>query len=154
MRYCGLVHVARLAAAPALIRGVRGDRDVTLFGEVLGIQARGLLLHPAVRVRHDDRWIFLLRIVVRRGVDVGGDIQAVELVLDRVDIDLARLVLRDRAIIDERERVLSVVCCGGRDTRHCSNSDDCTRENKCGGAWEFAPAFVDGLANHFDLPYS
>jgi hypothetical protein len=29
---CGLVHTARLAAAAALIRGIRGDRDVALLG--------------------------------------------------------------------------------------------------------------------------
>jgi hypothetical protein len=59
-------------------------------------------------MRHDDRRIARLRIVVRRGVDVGGDIQTVERVLDRVDIDLARLVSRDRTVIDQGERILPV----------------------------------------------
>ena len=117
MRYAGLSTLRGLPPLRALIRGIRGDRDVALFRQALGIQARDLFLHPAVRVRHDDRRIFLLRIVVRRGVDVGGDIQAVELVRDRVNIDLARLVLRDRAGVDQRERILHVTSPAGRGDR-------------------------------------
>jgi hypothetical protein len=41
-------------------------------------------------VGHDDRGIFLLRVVVGRGIDVGGNVQAAQPVLDRVDADLAR----------------------------------------------------------------
>jgi hypothetical protein len=76
---CGFVHAARLATAAALIRGIRRDRDVTLFGQALGIQARDLFLNRAIRMRYDDRRIFLLRIGICRGVDVGDDIQAIEL---------------------------------------------------------------------------
>ena len=116
MRVCPRCAACRRSA---LIRGVRGDRDVALFRQALGIQARDLFLHPAVRVRHDDRRILLLRIVVRRGVDVGGNIQAVQLVRDRVDIDLARLVLRDRAVVDQGERILLVVGRESGGIGHC-----------------------------------
>ncbi len=119
---CGLVDAARPTAAPTLIRGIGGDRDIAPFGEMLGIQARDLFLHPTIRVRHDDRRIFLRRIVVCRGVDVGGNIQAIELIGDRVDIDLARFVLRDRAVINQRERDLLVVGCDSGCIGHCCNS--------------------------------
>ena len=122
MRYAGLSTLRGWPPLRALIRGIRGDRDVALFRQALGIQARDLFLHPAVRVRHDDCRIFLLRIVVRRGVNIGGNIQTVELVRDRVNIDLARLILRDRAFIDQGERILLVVRCPGiarREPSHC-----------------------------------
>jgi hypothetical protein len=57
-------------------------------------------------MRHDDRRICPLRIVVRRGVDVGDDVQAGELVGDRMNVDLPRFVLRDGAAIDKGERIL------------------------------------------------
>lgn len=60
----GLIHVARLAAASALIRCVRGYRDVALFRQALRIQSRDLLFYPAIWVRHNNRRIPLLRIVV------------------------------------------------------------------------------------------
>jgi hypothetical protein len=43
-------------------------------------------------------------VVVGRGVDVRGDGQAAQLVRDRVDVDLARLVAGDRVFVDEAER--------------------------------------------------
>jgi hypothetical protein len=60
-------------------------------------------------VRDHYRRIDLLRIVVGRCVDVGGDVQAIELVADRVDVDLARFVLDERAVVGQGERVLFVV---------------------------------------------
>jgi hypothetical protein len=57
-------------------------------------------------VCNDHGRVSLLRVVVGRGVDVGGDVQTIELVADRVDVDLARFVLADRAIVGEGERVL------------------------------------------------
>ena len=122
----GLVHAARLTATATLVRGIGGDRDVALFGHVLGIQACDLSLHTAIGVGHDDRWIFLLRIEVRRGVDVGDDVQAIELVLHRVDVDFAWFVLRDRTGIDKRERILLVVSCGcSGGFGHARNSNGC-----------------------------
>jgi hypothetical protein len=118
----GLVGVARLAAARALIRRVHRDRDIALFREALRKEAGDLFLHAAVRVRDDNSGIFLVRIVVRRGVDVGGDIQSVKLVFVRVDIDLARHVLGDSAVIDQRERILLVVRCDSRGSGHCMDS--------------------------------
>lgn len=95
----GFVHVARLAATGTLIGRIGGNRYVALLRQALGIQARDLFLHPTIRVRHDDCGIFLRRVIVRGGVDVGGNLQTVELVCDRVDVNLARFVLGDRAVI-------------------------------------------------------
>lgn len=96
----GLVHAARLATACTLVGGIGGDGDVALFGQVLGIEARDLFLHAAVRVRHDDGGIFPALVVTRRRIDVRGNIQPMQLVADWVDVDLARLVRGDRAAID------------------------------------------------------
>jgi hypothetical protein len=62
-------------------------------------------------VGHDDRRIFLLRIIVCRGVNIGGDIQTIERVRDRVNVDLARLIFRNRTFIDQSERILPVIRC-------------------------------------------
>ena len=118
----GLVLVARLAAAAALVGRVHRDGDVSQFRQPLCKEARDLFLDPAVRVRDDDCRIFLLRVVVRRGIDVGGDIQSAQFVFDGVDIDLARLVLRDRAAIGQGKRVLPIVVCQGGAARSADDS--------------------------------
>ncbi|MNY68560.1 hypothetical protein D3C86_2063460 [compost metagenome] len=68
-----------------------------------------MFFHATIGVGNDHGRVGLLRIIVGRGVYVGGDIQTVELVADWMDIDLARFVLADRALIGEGERVLFVV---------------------------------------------
>lgn len=99
------VGIAGRAVLPP-IGSVHRNRDVAKFGQALRVETRDLLLHAAIGVRDHHGWIFLARIVVRRRVDVGGNIQAIELIFGRVDIDLARLVLRDSAVIDQGERIL------------------------------------------------
>ena len=67
------LHQPRLAAAFTLVGGVVGERDEALLGETLGIEAGGLLLHAAERVRHDDRRILTVRIEARRLEEIGDD---------------------------------------------------------------------------------
>ena len=105
----GFVDVARLATAGALVGGVGGNGDIALVSQALGIQARDLFLDPAVGVRDDDGRVFFARIVVGRCVHIGGDIQAVELVGNRMDIDLARFVASDCIGVGQGERVGLVV---------------------------------------------
>ncbi|MNS37119.1 hypothetical protein D3C72_693240 [compost metagenome] len=116
-----LVDAARLSATCALIRGIGGNRDVALFGQSLGIQTGDLLFHAAIGVRHHHRRVGLLRIVVGRGVDVGSDVQAIELVADRMDVDLAGFILGNCTVVSQGERVLFVVGGAGfasRNTDH------------------------------------
>ena len=96
---CGFVHAARFASAATLIGGIRRDRDVAVFREMLGIQTRDLFLNPAIRVRYDDRRIFSARIVVCRSIDIGGNIQTIQFVFDMCYCP-CRLALRDCATID------------------------------------------------------
>ena len=150
----GDIDAARHPAAAALIGRVHRDRDDPLFGEMLGIKAGGLFLHAAIGMRDDDRGVCLRRVVVRRGIDVGDDIEPMQLVCDRVDVDLARLVLRQRAVIDEGERILPVVQrrgdrFGGRCFAHKRHSYQCRGQDKRGGSKEIAPIpMKDGLG-HF-----
>lgn len=50
----GDLEQARLAAALAVVGGVVGQSDDALLGQLLRVQAGGLLLHAAERVRRDD----------------------------------------------------------------------------------------------------
>ena len=103
------VGAARLARAAALVGGVHRHGDVAHLGQALGVQPGGLLLDPAIGVGDHDRSVLLVRIVVGRGVDIGRDRQAIEVVGNRVDVDLARHVLRDRPFVGQGERVEPVV---------------------------------------------
>ncbi|MNY50271.1 hypothetical protein D3C86_1857650 [compost metagenome] len=60
-------------------------------------------------MRNHDGRVDLLRIVVGRRVNVGRDVQAIELVADRMDVDLAGLVLGNCAVVSQCERVFFVV---------------------------------------------
>ncbi|MNI14953.1 hypothetical protein D3C73_682360 [compost metagenome] len=117
----GLVDVARLATAGPLIRRIRRDRDVALIGQALGIQAGDLLLHPAIGMRHDDGRVLLRRVIMGRGVDVGGDVQAVESVGDRMDVDLAWFVLHQRACVGQGVGIVFVVRGLGVNARHADH---------------------------------
>ena len=57
---------ARLAAALAVVRGVVGQGDEALLGELAGVEAGGLLLDAAEGVGDDDGWV-LLGLVEARG---------------------------------------------------------------------------------------
>ena len=119
------IDAARLTTAGALIRRIGSDGDVALFGQALGIQTGNLFLHAAIGVCNDHGRVSLLGVIASRGVDVGGDVQTIELVADRMDVDLARFVGADRAIIGEGERVLLVV--GGQGFAR-READQCRHE--------------------------
>ncbi|MNJ39719.1 hypothetical protein D3C77_346000 [compost metagenome] len=119
------IDAARLTTAGTLIRRIGSDGDVALFGQALGIQTGDLFFHATIGVCNDHGWVGLLRVIVSRGVYVGGDIQIVELVADRMDVDLARFVLADRAVVGEGERVLFVI--GGQGFAR-READQCRHE--------------------------
>ena len=66
-------HQARLTAALALVGGVISQRDETLLGEMLGVQARSLLLHAAEGMGHNDRRVLSIRIKIGRLEEIGDD---------------------------------------------------------------------------------
>ena len=134
------INAARLTTAGALISRISGDGDVALFGQTLGIQPGDLLFHTAIRMRDHHRRVGLLGIVVDRGVNVGGDVQTVELVADRMNVDLARFVPGDRAVVRQGERVLFVVRRQGFASRE---ADQCRHE----GGFEDGVFHVKLLSN-------
>ncbi|KAG0923155.1 hypothetical protein G6F31_019626 [Rhizopus arrhizus] len=98
---------------------------------------------------HDARGISVRRIIVRRGVDVGNDIQVVQLVLDRMNIDLARFILREGAGVDQRKGILLVVGCGSGGA-HYWNSYDCTGDSERGCAEKIASGSADKWSFHLN----
>src|SRR6266567_1808016 len=70
---CGHFHQARLAAALTLVGSVISERDETLLGQLLGVEARRLLLHATKRMGHDYRRILAVRIESGGLEQVGDD---------------------------------------------------------------------------------
>jgi hypothetical protein len=64
--------LARLAGALALVGRVVGDGDEAPLGQLLGIGAGRLLLHPAARMGHHDCGVLSLFIEALREVDDRG----------------------------------------------------------------------------------
>ena len=107
----GLVHIAGLAPARALIHRIRRDGDVALLSQTLGIQTGDLFFDTAVGVGNHDGRILLAYVITRRGIDVGRNIDAIELVCDRMNVDLAFDIFGNRAFIGQSEGVLFIICC-------------------------------------------
>ncbi|MNI74999.1 hypothetical protein D3C73_1311190 [compost metagenome] len=103
------VDAARLSFARALVGRVSGDGDVAFFGQALCVEAGHLLFHAAVRVRDDDGRVHLFPVVACRGIYVGGDFQAVQLIGDRMNVHLASFVPGNGCVVHQRERILFVV---------------------------------------------
>ena len=101
----GHILAARFAAARALEGRIGRYRDVAELRQALREEARDLLLDAAVGVGDCDGGIFFRFVVARGRVDVGGDFNSVQLVADGVYVDLAGLVLRYRAFVDEAEGI-------------------------------------------------
>lgn len=94
----GLICLARLTGACALVRGIGSNRDVTLLRQALRIQARDLLFHAAVGVGDRNGGVGFRRIKIRRSVDVRGDFKTLIVrVGHRVNIDGAFLILGECA---------------------------------------------------------
>ncbi len=102
----GFVHVARLALASALIGGIKGKTDVALFRHPLTVQSGHLLLTSSVGMRHDKGGINLRCVISGRGIDVGDNLQAVQVVVDAVNVHLAQLVLGNGSPINQPERIV------------------------------------------------
>lgn len=88
-----------------MVGRIEGQGDVTRLGELLGIQARDLLLHAAVGVGDHRGRISLPGIVASRRVHVGHRREIAVRVLNGVDVDPPFDVLGQRAFVDEAERV-------------------------------------------------
>ncbi len=114
----GLVRVARFALAGSLISSIERQTDIARFGHALAVKSRHLLLHSAVRVRHDEGGIAFRRVIVRRRIDVGGDFQTAEVVGNGMDINLTVRIFRERAGIDQPPRIRVVALESGH-IRHC-----------------------------------
>ena len=82
----GILQLARLARALALIGAVKGDGDEALAG----VQARGLLLHPAAGVGNHNRRVLLALIEVRREVNDGGHSDALAVAIGEGDVGHGR----------------------------------------------------------------
>ena len=65
--------MARLAAAVAVERRVEAKRDEAAQGDVLGVDARALLLDAAVGRADDDRRVLPGLVELLGPVEVGGD---------------------------------------------------------------------------------
>ena len=96
-----LIGMARIAAAGSLIGRVGSNGDIALFCQQLGVQAGDLFFRPAVRMGNDDGCIRFIGIVVRRRIYVGGNLNAVQVVCNGMNIDLSRHIFLNRSVIDE-----------------------------------------------------
>lgn len=112
------IDASRCATASALIGSIGRDRNETALRQMLGIKARGLLLHATIRMRQHDCRVFPGGIIVGRGINIGDDIEAVQFVRHRMDVHLTGFVFGQCAVIDEREGVLLVVGSDGLGRRH------------------------------------
>ena len=121
-----LVSVTWLTFAGALVGGVGCDRHVAELGQALRVKACNLFLHAAVGMCDDDSGIVLLGIEVCGRIHVGGNLEAVELIRDRMDVDVSDLVSRDGSLIHQTEWVLVGGGCrhGSADAGGCSGGDD------------------------------
>ena len=105
---CRIVEVARLAARGSLERSIGRDRDVAGFREFLCVKTCYLLLDAAVWMGHDDGLVFfaVFCVIAGRRVDVCGNLIAVEVVRYRMNVDFARLILRDSIAVNKTIRIL------------------------------------------------
>ena len=104
----GLIGMAGIAAAGSLVGRVGGNRDISLFSQQLGVQAGDLFLRAAVRMGNDDSCIRCIGVVVRRRIDVGGDLNAVQVVRNRMNIDLAQHIFLNSPVVDKAVRIALV----------------------------------------------
>jgi hypothetical protein len=143
----GLVDAAWHAATAALIGRIHRHGDKAPPGQMLGIKARRLLLHAAVGVGNDNGCMAARRIIRRRRVDIGDDIDPAHLIGHRVDIDLAGLIACQCPVIDQREGVGAIVerrgdgVIGGlgKGLAHERASCHCGGDGKRGGSEKCAP---------------
>ena len=105
----GFIHAARHPTAGTLISRVGGNGDVALLSKTLGIQPSDLLFYAAIWMRDHHRRVFFCGIVVSRGIDIRSNLDAMQIVFHRMNVDLAFDVLGDGTVIGQCERVLFVI---------------------------------------------
>lgn len=106
---CRFIDAAGHASAGPLVGGVRRDGDVALLCQALGIEARDLLLDPPVGVGNDHGRVGFGGIIVGRGIDIRGYLDAMQVIFHRVEVDPALDVFGDGPFIGQGKRILSVI---------------------------------------------
>lgn len=79
----GLVGMAWISAACALVGCVSGDGDIAVFCQALGIKARDLFLYAAIGMGNDYGRIRAVSFIVGRSVDIGRYFYAVQIIVYR-----------------------------------------------------------------------
>ena len=103
------IYATRHSTAGTLVSRIGGNGDVTLFGKALRIQSGNLLFYAAIRMCHNDSRVFFSGIVVSRGIDIRGNLDAMEIVFHRMNVDLTFDVLSDGTVINQREGIFFVI---------------------------------------------
>lgn len=88
-----------------MISGIGSNRDVAEFSEALREETGHLLLCAAVGMRNNDCRVGLLGIVVGRRINVGSDLDAVQAVGHRMDIDFTRRVCFNGSLVHQTIRI-------------------------------------------------
>lgn len=81
--------MTRFTATGTLEGRISSNGHITGFGQLLGIQAGDLFLDAAIGMGDNDSGIGFRRVIILRRVDVGRNRPAIEVIVDRVDIDLS-----------------------------------------------------------------
>lgn len=99
-RFAGL---SVLRGSPPLAPDKRrqGKSDIALSCHNLRVVAGYLLLCASVGVCHDECGILLSGIISGGSIDVGTDFQTVQVIFNRVDIDLSGFVLHNGVVVDQ-----------------------------------------------------
>jgi len=75
----------------------------------LGIQTRDLLFYAAIRVCDHHRRVFLGGIVVSWRIDIRSNLDAVQIVFHRMNVDLTFDIFSNGTVINEGERIFLVI---------------------------------------------
>ena len=100
-----LVHIPGRAFAGALVHGIGGDGDEALSGKPLGVKPCYLFLHAAVGMGNDDGGVLPAGVIPGGRVNVGGNPEAVQGVVNGMDIDFPGDVFRDGTPVHKAEGI-------------------------------------------------
>ena len=101
-----LVGIARFSLAVALIGCIESQADIALLCHSLAVEPCHLFLDATVGVSYDNGRIVFGRIITGWSVDVVCYLQAIQLVIDAVDVYLAIFVFRESVCIDQSEGIV------------------------------------------------
>ena len=99
------VGVTRFASAGTLISSIGCNCDVAEFSEALREETGHLFLCAAVGMRNNDCRVGLFGVVVGRRINVGSDLDAVQAVGHRMDIDFTRRVCFNGSLVHQTIRI-------------------------------------------------